>query len=212
MSFNYGLKIKKLMEAKGFKQIELSKKLGVTPAFVNQLILGRRMPGRSTLLKIADALDIHVNEMLPPEAGGGVPLLFGLSGKGYCEFTPENWKAADVKPDYIPLPTGYTLKAAEREGVFAVSIDSNRYYPILRKDMVIYLRPLRVDTLKSKEYSVLTLFRDVEGYCSMKEIEFKSDGVFLLKDLLTGNSLIAKELSKDIIKGSLYQVISIVVK
>lgn len=73
--FSYGLRIKKVMEDKGLKQSELAKKMNVTPGFVNQLILGRRMPGRKTLFDIAGALDVNVSELFPDEARGGRPLV-----------------------------------------------------------------------------------------------------------------------------------------
>lgn len=139
-------------------------------------------------------------------------MLFGVSTKTHCENTPEDLINSGTIPDdgLIPLPVGYSLKGVQKEKVFAVSIDSNRFYPMLRKGMVVYLKPFHIANKDAEEYSMLCLYRDNEGWCTFEEFEYKADGIYLLKNLLTGNSIVAKSLLD--IHGKLYQAISIVIK
>ncbi len=47
---DYGKLIQKLLDEKNIKQIELSARMNVSPAYLNQLVKGTRKPGKRTIL------------------------------------------------------------------------------------------------------------------------------------------------------------------
>lgn len=64
MSATFGEKLRKLMKARGIKAIKLAQKMGVSCAYISQLITGIRRPGRETLLKLSRALEVPVETLL----------------------------------------------------------------------------------------------------------------------------------------------------
>jgi transcriptional regulator with XRE-family HTH domain len=64
MSSTFGEKLRKLMKARGIKAIKLAQKMGVSCAYISQLITGIRRPGRETLLKLSRALEVPVETLL----------------------------------------------------------------------------------------------------------------------------------------------------
>ena len=65
--YKVGNLISKLREEKGFSQIELGSKLGVTNKAVSRWENGRGYPDTSILLKLAEVLEITVDELLKGE-------------------------------------------------------------------------------------------------------------------------------------------------
>jgi transcriptional regulator with XRE-family HTH domain len=63
-----GEKLRKLMKARGIKAITLAQRMGVSCAYISQLITGIRRPGRETLLKLSKALEVPVETLLMIEA------------------------------------------------------------------------------------------------------------------------------------------------
>ena len=54
----FGAKLRKLMKSRGIKAITLAHRMGVSCAYVSQLITGIRRPGRETLLKLSKSLEV----------------------------------------------------------------------------------------------------------------------------------------------------------
>jgi transcriptional regulator with XRE-family HTH domain len=59
-----GERIRKLRRAKGWRQIDLAAHSGVHEVHISDLERGTREPGLRTLLKIVDALDTTLSELL----------------------------------------------------------------------------------------------------------------------------------------------------
>lgn len=57
-------KIKQVLEDKGVKQTWLAEKLGRSLNMVNSYVQNRSQPNLETLYKIADLLDVEVNDLL----------------------------------------------------------------------------------------------------------------------------------------------------
>ena len=64
----FGEKLRKLMKARGIKAITLAQRMGVSCAYVSQLITGIRRPGRETLLKLSKSLEVPVETLLMLES------------------------------------------------------------------------------------------------------------------------------------------------
>ena len=71
--YKVGNLIAKLREEKGFSQFELGSKLGVTNKAVSRWENGRGYPDTSILLKLAEILDITVDELLKGELSISTP-------------------------------------------------------------------------------------------------------------------------------------------
>lgn len=63
-----GTKIKEGMSMRGMSQLQLSEKADVTPAALSQLINGKRDIKISTLIKLANALDVPFDFLLSDNA------------------------------------------------------------------------------------------------------------------------------------------------
>jgi transcriptional regulator with XRE-family HTH domain len=64
----FGEKLRKLMKARGIKAITLAQRMGVSCAYVSQLITGIRRPGRETLLKLSKSLEVPLETLFMMEA------------------------------------------------------------------------------------------------------------------------------------------------
>jgi transcriptional regulator with XRE-family HTH domain len=60
----FGEKLRKLMKTRGIKAITLAQRMGVSCAYVSQLITGIRRPGRETLLKLSKSLEVPLDTLL----------------------------------------------------------------------------------------------------------------------------------------------------
>ena len=60
----FGEKLRKLMKSRGIKAITLAQRMGVSCAYISQLITGIRRPGRETLLKLSKALEVPLETLL----------------------------------------------------------------------------------------------------------------------------------------------------
>ena len=60
----FGEKLRKLMKSRGIKAITLAQRMGVSCAYISQLITGIRRPGRETLLKLSRALEVPLETLL----------------------------------------------------------------------------------------------------------------------------------------------------
>jgi hypothetical protein len=139
-----------------------------------------------------------VEELLPETKTARVPVLLSIMGKAFCEFEPERWVEKNITPiENLPLPPGYSIHGAEREGIFAVSIGSDRLSPIFRTGMKVYLKP--VEQVKDGLY----LCRDGNNLCYFVDILSSNDGT-TYRDLITGEAVTEKPVS-------FYRVITILV-
>ena len=64
MKMTFGEKLRKLMKSRGIKAITLAQRMGVSCAYVSQLITGIRNPGRETLLKLSKSLEVPIETLL----------------------------------------------------------------------------------------------------------------------------------------------------
>jgi len=64
MTTTFGEKLRKLMKARGIKAITLAQRMGVSCAYVSQLVTGIRKPGRETLLKLSKSLEVPLESLL----------------------------------------------------------------------------------------------------------------------------------------------------
>ncbi len=72
----FGEKLKQLMKERGMKAVTLAQRMGISSSYISQLIVGRRKPGRETLLKLSKALEVPIETLLMTEAdiSDGIPI------------------------------------------------------------------------------------------------------------------------------------------
>lgn len=58
-----------LLSERNMTQLELATRVGVTRAAMSRYVSGEREPRFATLIRIAEELDVHVGELISPEAG-----------------------------------------------------------------------------------------------------------------------------------------------
>lgn len=56
--------VRALMAYHGVNQSDLARRMGVTPAFVSHLLVGRRRPGLDTIESVARALGVEPHRLL----------------------------------------------------------------------------------------------------------------------------------------------------
>ncbi len=64
----FGEELRKIMKGQGVKAITLARRMGVSCAYVSQLLTGIRKPGRETLIKLSKALEIPPERLLMIES------------------------------------------------------------------------------------------------------------------------------------------------
>ncbi|MBS1113581.1 MAG: helix-turn-helix protein [Nitrospirae bacterium] len=64
----FGEELRKIMKAQGVKAMTLAQRMGVSCAYVSQLLTGIRRPGRETLLKLSKALEVPPESLLMIES------------------------------------------------------------------------------------------------------------------------------------------------
>ena len=64
----FGENLRNLLKAKNLKSLTLAEKMGVSSAYVSQLMTGNRRPGRETLLKLSKSLDVPVETLIKLES------------------------------------------------------------------------------------------------------------------------------------------------
>ncbi len=64
----FGEELRRIMKAQGVKAITLARRMGVSCAYVSQLLTGIRKPGRETILKLSKALEIPPERLLVIES------------------------------------------------------------------------------------------------------------------------------------------------
>jgi transcriptional regulator with XRE-family HTH domain len=115
----FGEKLRKLTKARGIKAITLAQRMGVSCAYVSQLITGIRRPGRETLLKLSKALEVPLETLLLMDADVSGRVLFARKVPVLDEVKMHEWTGcADL--DYP------ALVAATFE--YATTDDANAFY------------------------------------------------------------------------------------
>jgi transcriptional regulator with XRE-family HTH domain len=71
----FGEKLRKLMKSRGIKAITLAQRMGVSCAYISQLITGIRRPGRETLLKLSRSLEIPLETLLMMDSDNSEKIL-----------------------------------------------------------------------------------------------------------------------------------------
>jgi transcriptional regulator with XRE-family HTH domain len=98
----FGEKLRRLTKARGIKAITLAQRMGVSCAYVSQLITGIRRPGRETLLKLSKALEVPLDTLLMMDADVSDRVLFSRKVPVLDEVKMQEWaECADL--DYPPL-------------------------------------------------------------------------------------------------------------
>jgi transcriptional regulator with XRE-family HTH domain len=63
----WGRRIRAFRKLKGFTQEGFARELGVSVSILGEVERGNRMPSKDFLEKVAALLNIHVEELVPPE-------------------------------------------------------------------------------------------------------------------------------------------------
>jgi transcriptional regulator with XRE-family HTH domain len=69
-----GQRITAIRTKRGWNQSELARRANLNRAYISQLEAGRRIPGAVILLKVADALDVTVDELVRDAAPSPTPV------------------------------------------------------------------------------------------------------------------------------------------
>lgn len=64
-STGFGPRLAALLEERGLTQLELAARVGVTRAAMSRYVSGDREPRFVTLVRIAEELGVHVEELIP---------------------------------------------------------------------------------------------------------------------------------------------------
>jgi transcriptional regulator with XRE-family HTH domain len=97
----FGEKLRKLMKARGIKAITLAQRMGVSCAYVSQLLTGIRRPGRETLLKLSKAMEVPLETLFMMESdisnnilmSRKVPVLDEMKIREWSDFTDLDYPA-----------------------------------------------------------------------------------------------------------------------
>lgn len=63
-NIEFGQELRKLVKNRGMKYITLAHKMEVSAAYVSQLLTGVRKPGRVTLMKLSNSLDVPIDILM----------------------------------------------------------------------------------------------------------------------------------------------------
>ncbi|WP_210367820.1 helix-turn-helix transcriptional regulator [Bacillus sp. REN3] len=63
----WGRRIRAYRKLKGFTQESFAKELGISVSIFGEIERGNRLPDESLVMKIADCLDISIDELSPKE-------------------------------------------------------------------------------------------------------------------------------------------------
>lgn len=115
----FGDKLRKLMKARGIKAITLAQRMGVSCAYVSQLITGIRRPGRETLLKLSRSLEVPLESLLLIDSDSSEKILLSRKIPVLDETKMEAW-GDSIDLDY-PSLVANTFE-------YATTDDHNAFY------------------------------------------------------------------------------------
>lgn len=84
------LRVKEICKQKGITQVELAKRLGISPSGLNQRIAGN--PTLDKIEETANALGVHISELYTDWAGDELTALVYYQGKHYRATTLDELK------------------------------------------------------------------------------------------------------------------------
>lgn len=185
MSFADNLKT--LLSHKGIRQAHLTDKLDITRTRISNYLSGRSEPDYTTLVRIADILDVTVDSLLDYKAPAeDVPLLFDY---GFPELLKECPKNEESK--YIPVYSSYGRLSGEIHkqgylkqnytsqlfGYYALVVADNSLEPDIKAGDMVYVKPCtRQDII-----SVMQQQQDRKVICAFNCHENDHVGTMLLK-------------------------------
>lgn len=115
-----GENLKALLEKKNISQKEFSKKLGIHQATVSRYISNEREPGISTLVKMADVLDVTLEELILGE----------IKPISKCKYYKDEFCVntdCPYRADYCPVTQNYeTCRFARKEAENKVEENKKR--------------------------------------------------------------------------------------
>ena len=69
-----GIIIKNYRKEKGYTQFEMAEKIGVSEFYISALETGSRKPGRETLIKLSNEMNMHIEKLLDLETEQSIKL------------------------------------------------------------------------------------------------------------------------------------------
>jgi transcriptional regulator with XRE-family HTH domain len=115
----FGEKLRKLMKTRGIKAITLAQRMGVSCAYISQLITGIRRPGRETLLKLSKSLEVPLDTLLMLDSDNSEKILISRKVPVLDETKIDAW-VESIDLDYP------SLVASTFE--YATTDDPNAFY------------------------------------------------------------------------------------
>ena len=184
MSFSENLKA--LLSHKGIRQAQLTDKLDITRTRISNYLSGRSEPDYTTLVRIADILDVTVDSLLdyrvPAE---DVPLLFDYGFPVLLDEQPE-----DGESKYIPVYSAYGkplgdvhqqgyLKqnyTSQLFGYYALVVADDSLEPDIKAGDMVYVKPCT-------RQDIISVMQQQEGriVCAFSCHESDPVGTTLLK-------------------------------
>ncbi len=168
---SFGEELRNIMKAEGVKAVTLARRMGVSCAYISQLLTGIRKPGRETLLKLSKALEVPPERLLMIESDISLTTKIPRKVPVLHEAQLREWSAeADTT---VPSVTSHIFE-------YAATDDPNAFY-ITRKGLLsccgldmcdLFL----VEPTKSVENGNTVLVRTPRGFSIRK---------FIVRDALT---------------------------
>lgn len=139
--------LRKLRKAKGLKQNELAKLVGLSESAISQIESGKRKPSYETLLKIAEALDCESSDLLstrtnrPNIVNNFVTFqIIGEVAAHYGSFGSEDWTNGK-----IDIPESW-LHGRSMSDYFVLRVSGDSMYPTYQDgDLVLVLKQSTMD-------------------------------------------------------------------
>ena len=139
--------LKKLRKAKGLRQNELAKLVGLSESAISQIESGKRKPSYETLLKIAEALDCESSDLLstrtnrPNIVNNFVTFqIIGEVAAHYGSFGNEDWTNGK-----IDIPESW-LHGRSMSDYFVLRVSGDSMYPTYQDgDLVLVLKQSTMD-------------------------------------------------------------------
>lgn len=141
------MNVKKLRKAKGMTQKELGAKCDISESMVSNLESGKKSPSFETLLKLAEALDCSVADILGEERKApeitadfvSFPVM-GEVAAGYDHYAVQDWTEGN-----IDIPASW-LHGRPREDYFVLRVCGQSMFPTYQDgDIVLVLKQSTMD-------------------------------------------------------------------
>lgn len=185
MTNAFGIKLKKLMKSRGIKAITLAQRMGVSCAYISQIITGIRRPGRETLIKLSKSLEVPLESLLALESEDAERLYISRRVPVIEEEKLDNWDLNDL--DY----PSYTANTFE----YATTEDPNAFYIKTKNSLkgfgINYCDLILIEPNRDVSNNDIVLVSSPEGI-SIKKFIAKSD-LIILTDEKTEPIILSKD-------------------